>query len=213
MREKIEAFKKLWAIPRYKAIIQLILWISFFFILYLVMCTIAIFNKPVQNNSNIVVKTALENYQEMSNYEYIYEYNYILNNENKSLTINGTKYNDQNTFKLLGTKYSIIDNTILDVNNNTVTNLTDYDITLLLPNNIVALLETAINKEVTKYSDGKAKTEYEFDDMLITTYDNNQYITEIELDLTKYMQKTNSKITYYTIKITYENINNIDSLS
>lgn len=214
MKEKIETFKKLWANPRYKAIIQLLLWISFFFIMYLVICIINIFSGPVKHEPvNIPTKTAIENYTEMANYEYKYTYNYTINKENTVLTIEGTKYNDHNTFKLNGTKYTVKDNLIFDINNNPVTNLTEYDITNLYPNNINTLLTTAKNKEETKYNDGNIKTEYTFDDIFITTHTNNNYITNIELDITNYMIKINPKITHYTIDIEYQNINNIDSFN
>ncbi len=214
MKEKIETFKKLWAIPRYKAIIQLILWISFFLLLYIIISVIAIFSKPYKKKqTEPIIKTAIENYTEMTNYEYKYNFTYIINKENKTSLIEGTKYNNQNTFKLLGTKYKLENNVIYDVNDNIVTNLTDYDITLLEPSNIINLLNTAINKEITKYNDGNIKTEYTFEDMLITTYEENNYIIKIDLDLTNYMVKLNPKITYYTINITYENINNIDSFN
>lgn len=214
MKEKIETFKKLWAIPRYKAIIQLILWISFFLVLYIIISAIAIFNKPYEDKKvKPITKSALENYTEMNNYEYKYNFTYIINKENKTSLIEGTKYNNQNTFKLLGVKYKIENNVIYDINNNVTTNLTDYDILLLEPTNIINLLNTAVSKEETKYNDGNAKTEYTFSDMLITTYEENNYITKIDLDLTNYMIKINPKITYYIINITYENINNIDSFN
>lgn len=212
MKEKIATFKKLWAIPRYKAIIQLILWISFFFLLYLILVTISIFNKPYEkNNKPVIIKTALENYQEMVNYEYKYTFNYVLNKENNALLIEGTKYNEQNTFKLLGNKYILTNDVIYDINNNEVSNLTDYDLILLEPKNIVLLLDQAKNKEITEYTSGEVKTEYTFDDMLITTYESDNYIKKIDLDITNYMTKNNNKITSYTINITYDNINNIDS--
>ena len=99
------------------------------------------------------------------------------------------------------------------MNNNIIENLTDYDISLLEPTNISSLLSTADNQQITKYSDGNIKTEYTFNDMIITTYEENNYITKIDLDLTNYMIKLNPKITYYIINITYENINNIDSFN
>ena len=216
MKHKIETFKRLWAIPRYKAIIKLILWISFFFIIYLVMFVLSLINgsyEKKQVKPTLVTKTALESYTEMANYEYKYNFTYTFNNENKTTLIEGTKYNNSNSFKLASNKYKIENNAIYDLNNSVVTNLTDYDIILLEPSNIINLLKTAKNKEETKYNNGNIKTEYSFDDMLITTYEENHYITKIDLDLTNYMIKVNPKITSYIINIIYENINNIDSFN
>ena len=209
MKEKINTFKKLWAIPRYKAIIKLILFGIFFLSLYIIMQIMIILSNP-SDNKPVKIKvienvSATDNFKNMSSYEYTYEINYILNNQNLSKLITGTKYNNKNVFKILNNKYSISNDLIYDSNNNVVTNLCEYDLINLLPNNLVNLFVG--EKTETKYSDGKVKIEYD----KITIYEENNYITKIELDLTDEVSKINNKITYYSIIITYSNINNISS--
>lgn len=213
MREKIEVFKKLWSIPKYKAIIKTLLYIIILLILYVIMQIMIIFagnNEKLNNEIKIkeeVKLTPLENYKNMKNYEYTYEINYIFNKENINKTIEGTKYNDKDKFKILNDKYSIIDDKIYDKDNNIVSNLIEYDIISLLPNNLV---DKFVGEKVeTKYKDGKIKEEYP--NAIVYIEDN--YINKIELDLTDEVNKINNKITYYHITINYLNIDNIDSFN
>lgn len=208
MKEKIELFKKLWAVPRYKAIIKLILFFIFFAVIFLIMFIMSLF---AEKEEIVIKKSTLENYTSMDNYEYTYEINYIIGKENLNKKIIGTKYNNKNEFKILNEKYYISDNNIYNSNNEIVSGLNEYDLLKLEPNNIVIKLNEIVDKKVTKYNDGKVKTEYNNDLYNIITYEENNNIYEIDLDLTNKIKETNNKITYYSIKIIYTNINNINS--
>lgn len=212
MKEKIEILKKLWQIPRYKAIIQLLLWFIFFFVLFFIYYIFSLFKEEVNvynKQDDEVKKSVIESYIEMENYEYEYKISYILNNETFEKNISGTKYNDKNTFKILSDKYSIINDQIYDSNNQIVSNLLDYDLINLEPKNIYNMINECSDKEEIKYSDGKIKTEYIGIDYSIIVIEEESLIKEIEIDVTKLIN--NPKITYYDVKIIYENINNIDS--
>ena len=212
MKARIEAFKKLWAIPRYKAIIQLLLWISFFLIIFAVLAIISLFGQTKINNKNI--KDNSVKYTEMTSYEYTYEIKYTLENKLYELNVVGTKYNDKNSFKLNGTKYFIIDGYVYDINNNLVSDIIPYyNVAQLEPIAIDELLKTALNKEETLYKDGSKKTEYTLSNVLITTYESKDYLNKIELDLSNYVKTIDNKITAYNIIINYTNINNIDSFN
>lgn len=208
MKEKIEKFKELWAVPRYKAIIKLIMFFIFFAIIFLIMFIMSFFaeEEPIE-----IKKSTIENFTSMENYEYTYEINYIINKETLTKEIKGTKYDNTNTFKILSDKYYIENNIILNSNKEIVTNINEYDLIELEPINIVTKLNEIENKNITTYNDGKIKTEYNSDLYSITTYEEDNYIYEIDLDLTNKIKETNNKITYYSIKITYTNINNINS--
>lgn len=208
MKEKIEKFKELWAVPRYKAIIELIMFFIFFAVIFLIMFIMSLFaeEEPIE-----IKKSTIENFTSMENYEYIYEINYIINKETLTKEIKGTKYDSTNNFKILSDKYYIKDNSIFNSNDEIVTNINEYDLIELEPINIVTKLNEIENKNITTYNDGKIKTEYNSDLYSITTYEEDNYIYEIDLDLTNKIKETNNKITYYSIKITYTNINNINS--
>ncbi len=208
MKEKIEKFKELWAVPRYKAIIKLIMFFIFFAIIFLIMFIMSFFaeEEPIE-----IKKSTIENFTSMENYEYTYEINYIINKETLTKEIKGTKYDNTNTFKILSDKYYIENNIILNSNKEIVNNINEYDLIELEPINIVTKLNEIENKNITTYNDGKIKTEYNSDLYSITTYEEDNYIYEIDLDLTNKIKETNNKITYYSIKITYTNINNINS--
>lgn len=210
MKEKFEKLKELWAIPRYKAIIKLILFIIFFALIYLIMFIATFFGEKIDTTEE-VKKTALENYVSMNSYEYTYEINYILNKQNITKKIIGTKYNDKNDFKILNDKYYIKDNMIYNSSDEVVNNINEYDLLELDPIKIVTKLGETTDKKVTKYNDGKIKTEYNSNLYNIITYEDDNYISEIELDLTNIVKEKNNKITYYSIKIIYTNINNITS--
>jgi len=208
MKEKINKIKELWKIPRYKALLKLVFFGIFFLFIYLFILIVSLVN----GKTEIITKTTLENYNEMTSYEYTYNINYILNNETLQKKITGTKYNNENIFKILSNKYYIENNFIYDYNTKEViNNLNEYDLLNLETNKISELINSSTDKNVTKYNDGKIKTEYKNENIILITYEENNYIYKIDLDLTTLLNDTNKKITYYNIEINYDNINNITS--
>ena len=189
------------------------MWVTFFGILFLTLSVLSLINDNGNYENKVNVNVISKDYATMQSYEYTYDIEYTLDGKLEKISISGTKYDNKNSFKLNGNKYFIVGDNIYDIEDSIVSDLAPYDLINLEPTRIDTLLKSANDKVETKYKDGAKKTEYTFTDMFITTYENDGYLDKIELDLTKYMQNINNKITTYNIVINYTNINNIDSLN
>lgn len=211
MKDLWKKIRELWKIPRYHAIMVLALYFIFFASIFL----ITSFRKPTVQKETIT-KTALQNYAEMMSYEYTYTLQGLKNNQSFEEKIKGIFYQNKNSFKYQYKTYQIIDQNIY-LEEEIVEDLFDFDIVLLEPTNILSYLEEStekeISKNVVKYEDGTIKTEYKItyleDEslLIITTYEQNNQISQIELDVTNLLQ--NEEISAYQILIEYNSVNQI----
>lgn len=202
MKETLDKLKELWKIPRYKALIQLGLYLLFFTITFGFMYLIGIISG---NKETIAIKTPLENYKEMVNYEYTY--NIKINNIDNNIT--GTKYNDKNEFKYLNNEYYINNKLVYSKKTNEqIDKLINFDILFLDQNNLFDLMTNySINNKKTVYNNNNSKTEYTIsynsNEINMTTYIEDNYINKITIS---FIDKTD-----INIEIVYDNINNIRS--
>ncbi|MFV0249552.1 MAG: hypothetical protein ACK5HP_00725 [Bacilli bacterium] len=204
MKNKLETFKELWNNPRIHALMVLGLYAVFFVIIF-----IYITISKNTTNQNVEIKDSLETLNNMNSYEYHYKYE--INNE--ITNINGIKYNDINEFSIENNKFTIVNNKI----EGEVSIDDKLYILEILPNYIYSYIKLNNNLNETTYSDNTIKKEYiilikeikqyfgtESDENItVTTYEEDNQIYKIELDLTNIVEEE------YLITINYENINNI----
>lgn len=211
MKNALKTIRELWKIPRYHALLVLGLYFLFFAVIFMVFSF-----KKMDVPKKIITKTAFENYIEMKNYEYSYTLKGIKNDLPFEQKIKGIYYQNKNTFEYLYNTYEIKDKSIY-LNNQKIENLFDFDIINLEPIHMLSYLEESVDKEVTKntvrYNDGTGKTEYKIKNIKDSTFfeivihEKNNYVYQIELDVTNLLKQNN--ITLYQIIIEYNNINQI----
>lgn len=83
----IKRFKELWAVPRYRSMIKLGLWVIFFVLVSLGVSSYEYIDQDSNNNQNDEIveeeKEALENFKDMDNYSFTIDY---IGNENTVIT-------------------------------------------------------------------------------------------------------------------------------
>lgn len=211
MKNVWQTIRELWKIPRYHALMVIGLYFLFFAIIFLILSF-----RKIDTPKEIITKTTFENYQEMLNYEYTYTLKGIKNNVPFEDKIKGIYYHNKNTFEYLHNTYEIKDKNIY-LKEEKIENLFDFDIIHLEPIHILSYLEESIDKEivknVVKYNDRTIKTEYKIQNLkentflTILIYEKNNFIYQIELDVTDLLKR--SDIQAYQIIIEYNNINQI----
>lgn len=212
--ENLSLLKEAWKDPKYKALIKLTLWFLFITILVFVarFCEgTKIEQKPQEK---VIHKTKLET---MKNFEYE-----IKINENQNITsIKGIYYSSINDFEILNTKenYTIKENIIYHKPSNTI-------VDQLFPIHLNSLFPPELNKYLIseniiseiQYQNNQIKKEYRIlnwdiistnIEQDITVYEDKNYITKIEMDLTNSIKTTHPNINHYDITIEYQNINQI----
>ncbi len=218
-------FKELWANPRYKALIELGLYIAFFGIIFIY---VSLTGSPSSNNySNVEEKIDyFEYYKNMDSYEY----NVLLSDSITGITnITGTFYNNISTYNVLGHIFTINGNLVTSKENKSVFDYISIDPLLLTRDNITNSLNDSYLVNKTEYSGNSYKYVYSvpirvfaknyyslyqnnIEYIEITVYVNNDVINIINIDLFNLMKYTNSLYTNYSFKIEYTNINNIKSV-
>ena len=102
MKEKYKAFKEWKKDPKHKALYQLMCWFGFFSIVYLVAIS-GLFSADYvpSSSSSESKKDSLENYLNMTSYEYEYS---ILHDSN-NINVTGIAFKDKNYFEVGNNKY------------------------------------------------------------------------------------------------------------
>ena len=222
MKDKINKFLELWHDPKYKSLIKIGLYLLFILILVLIVRVKKATYKPNrinnQQNTNIN-KTIVDKIDSMKNYEY----EIILNINNTTETLKGIKYNDINEFENIKTseKYEIKDNIIYKKGTNEKQDLFYINFNNLSLANIKTYLTDENKKSEISYNNNEIKKEYNIVDFNIinekyankfvklNTYENENYIYKIELNIIDLMKEKDKNIINYNITINYNNINQI----
>ena len=226
MEEKKGFFTKLreyWKIPRYKSIIILSLYILGFAFVFLYS---NIANSNVTDHEEESVDP-LTNLSIMDNYEYLYEVEAITSGGIWSYDITGIRYDSTDNFSILGNDFYIKDEVIYSKTEDIDINKTvHFDLMMLRPDDIYEYIKasTLINK--IEYETGEVKTIYELpvrlfniihldnisdnnDVIKIITYEKDDYINRIDIDILNIMKFLNNDLKSYKFNVTYSNINNI----
>ena len=221
-------FKEIWSNKRYRSLILLGFWMIFFVFVYFVMNNNDHDNVIQKPKEVEVTKTTLDKYKEMKNYTFNLEIN-TSKSENSIYSYTGKTYQD---ITILNDKYLLKDNTIYEINGNQMkvleATLFEINIFKLKPNNINNLISLGQLNYETKYNDGSIEKSFliplkeiikdfkgeEVADLKssveIKYKEKDNWINEITVDLSNYYEYETSKKETYIIKITYNNINQIE---
>lgn len=212
----LSIIKEAWRDPKYKALIKLTMWFIFFLIL--IMCVRFCQNEEIEKPTLDKQEIKITKIEAMKNFEYEIE---IKQNQD-IINVKGIKYSNINDFEILNTKekYTIKDNLIIKKDNQTNTNPFLFELNSLFPDQLKdVLIKENVISEIT-YQNKETKKEYKIPTFNIltskpiqdiTVYEDENYITKIEIDLSKNMNLLHSSITNYYITITYQNINQIQN--
>lgn len=234
-KEKKERFgylKKLreyWQIPRYRSLITLGLYFVFFGIIILYVSIM----DSLSRNSLTETKTQDSRilFSTMSNYEYNYEIEASNQSETFSFSVSGIRYDDYDNFKINNESFYVLDNIVYS-NDGTkdITDIIKIDLLGLRPSRIYEALRYSVDASKIEYQNGDVKVTYKVpvtkfniaflqeidenntDVVEITTYEHNNEIYEVDLDIYNLMKLTDSNLEKCTAKITYSNINNIKNV-
>lgn len=209
IKEKYHKFKELWKDPKSHALILL----GFYGIFILFLAVIF----RIGNNNSYENNNEVKNDYTVNNFEYNIAIT-ISGSINDNININGIKYEDINEFEESKTKqkYYIKDGNVYDrLNDEIVTDGRFYiNLNSIDYSNLKYIIDNNVETNKIEYNDQSIKKEYiinniffsdvTLDILNITTYEKNNYITEINIS---FIYNQNN----YNIAINYENINNISS--
>lgn len=235
-KEKKERFgylKKLreyWQIPRYRSLITLGLYFAFFGIIFIYISIMdALPNNtlseiPKEQDSRILFST-------MNNYEYNYEIEASNKSETFNFSVSGIRYDIYDNFKINSESFYVLDNIIYSSDGTKdITDIIKIDLLGLRPSRIYEALQYSIDTNKIEYQNGDVKVTYrvpitkfniaflqEIDEantdvVEITTYEHDNEIYQVDLDIYNLMKLTDNNLEKCTAKITYSNINNIKNV-
>ena len=227
-KERFTFFKKLlayWKIPRYRSLITLGLYFLFFAFIFIYIYIMNSITTPTEEKQEMNAIFALAT---MDNYEYYYEIDSLGALETSSYTISGIRYDNQDNFKIGNDSFYVQDDVIYSVDETKdITDIVPIDLLLLRPNHIYEFLQNSTGTSRIEYQNGEAKVTYTVpvtlfniaflqgidetntDVVEVTTYEKNNRIYQIDLNIYNLMKLVDSNFDSYMIKITYENIDNI----
>lgn len=216
MKEKYLAFKEWKKNPRHKALYQLMCWFAFFAIVYLVAISGLFSADYVSNTSSKEVKDSLENYLNMTSYEYEYDIVYDTSN----IKVTGVVFKDKNYFEIGTSKYYydgslyLVDEVQKKLIEQKYTTL-PLDLMEMDQDSIHKWLSEGTKYETIEYNDGEKEVTYLYTqdeyEIKIKTEESDNLINNLELDLTEFMLARGTTVTTFTVNIVYDNINNISS--
>lgn len=213
---KIALLRQAWKNPKQKALIKISCYFIFFMIL-VVFVRVNNHSYPEVTKTTPKEKTTVEKLESMRNYEYQIEIN-----ENQMIQkVTGIQYQDIHEFDFLNIKYIIQNNQIYrKETQELVSNLFSFDICNIFPDNIKNYILDSDLKSETKYQNKKIKKEYQIksfpfinqetnQSILLTIYEDSNYITKMEINATETMKANNPNIKNEIITIYFENVNAI----
>ncbi|MEG2311304.1 MAG: hypothetical protein RSB72_01240 [Bacilli bacterium] len=209
--------KEIWKNKRYRSLIILAFYALFFVIVFVFL--------NINTNKAIkppVPKTTIQNYAELSNYEFTLEVNIIKDNKEIKNICQG-KTNQKTT--IINDRYYLKDDKIYEIVNdkiNLISNpFVDFDLFDLKPHNLATIIKKGVLNYETKYADGSIEKSYlvlladviaNFDDKKINDpkssveviiKEKNKQIKNIQLDLSNYRKYQDDHVSSYIVKITY----------
>lgn len=231
-KEKKERFKLLkkireyWKIPRYHALMILGLYFLFFGLIFLYTYITSIIHTSIEEPE--VVIDAVTALTEMDNYEYYYEIESTGIEEISSYTISGIRYGEQDNFKISNDSFYVQNNIIYSTDGSQdITDIVPIDLLMLRPTKIYEFIKGSTNANKIEYQNGEIKITYTVpvsifniaflqtidennsETVEIITYEKDNQIYQIDLDIYNLMKLVDASYESYTIRITYTNINNI----
>jgi len=180
-----------------------------------------------RNNTSPEKVDAIIKFKTMNNYEYTYVLKTNILDKAYTVDVSGIRYADKDTFEISNYDF-YVENNIIYSNNHSVDveTLLPIDLLMLRPEKLYSALEYSIDREVVQYQNGDEKAMYKvpvnyfnaaflqgFPDssemIEITTYESDNQIYKVELDIYNLMKLVNAEFGSYTVVIEYSNIDNI----
>ncbi len=223
-------FKEIWQNKRYRSLIILGLYIIIYIFLIIVLGS-SNETTTLPPETQEEPKTALENYQDMTNYEFVLEiteqkdsneikHSYNGKTDGEVTIINDTYYlKDNIIYEIVGEQIRILEATLVEIN-----------LFKLKPANLYELINLGELNYETKFADESMEKSYlvPLKDVIknfkgediadpkttieIKYKEENNNITSIELDLSNYQKHYYENTDIYNVKITYNNIGNVETL-
>lgn len=201
MKEYLNKFNKFRKDPKKKSISLLIIYGIFFIFVFIYISG----NKPINSPNDIDTnnQNQNDNINDVTSYEYTYE---IIQND-LNFKGKGIYYNNKNKIE--------IDGNFIKENNYQISFAILYD-NKLNYNNLDNFLKNYDYESKTEYKDGNIKYEYIINNNDMIKYLNielNEGYTNISVIRNDYINEVNINLSNnYSIKINYNNINNINSV-
>ena len=220
MKEKYKAFKEWKKNPRHKALYQLLCWIMYFVILYLVAIS-GIFGPHYKSSSSPseenFTSDVVENYRIMNSYEYEYNITY----DEQIIIIKGLAFEDK-YYYTIGDNAYYDDGILYLVDEENKQLIVNPEIELPIPlleieqGSIYNWLKEAIVDESIEYSNNDKKVTYKYAptneyEIIINTSEKDYLINELEMDLTNFLLSKDIQVNTFKFNVKYTNINNIKS--
>lgn len=222
MKEKYKKWKEWMQNPRYRALAKLGWWIIFFVIVYF----IVISHSPGKlygggDEEAKVSNDEIENYVNMTSYEYEYSLTYKENEKNITVIITGTHYDKKDYFTIADREF-YDDGTLYEVIRSEKKLLGIHDLGLpislydIYPTQVHVWLKMGTLEEEIKYHDETKNTSYFYkidEDLVIdlSVISNKNYIVSIEIDLVDFLYTKDLQFEKFDVILKYKNINNISS--
>ena len=216
IKEVVDKFKELWAVPLYRGLMRLGFWFLFFLVIFGGLKINGIIHHSNDVKEDQTAKKQISNIDS-------YLYNYQIITDMNTINISGTYYKGIDAFNLNNIRYYIKDNKYYLVENKSEVNV-DLPLIEYQYNNIYNLIKDKQYESKTEYKDGSIekkyiitsndynfyyKTDYPYTgniNMIVKEKDNN--MINVMIDYSAYYIEFNN----YQVIINYSNINNIDSL-
>lgn len=213
----IKSVKKNLKDPKKKSLTLLGLYFIFFIFVFAVINSAG---NSDYNEEKFISKTALENYKDMSSYQYKFTF---LDNGLTNI-IDGTYYSDKTLFMYNDKKYFYESGSLYSIDNDSyyLSNI-EYNINKLFNSNLYNILDNLQEESKTTYNDGRIKTNYVLDANIFYNYyfdQESNYQTNISIEITEKdnyiinisIDLTSIETNLRKIDIEYSNINNISNL-
>lgn len=190
--------------PKLKGVVQIIFWVIFFVIVAIIFRTAEKSQKQISEiNEN-------EQNEEVTSYEYEYQYSDSLN----TMIISGTYYDKKEVFYFNNNKYYLIDNIYYNALDKTVVNF-DYAFNEWSYKSIKNIMDNNSYSNKTSYKSSDIKYEYIINNLIYNNYYGTNYQDDIVLNITVKKNKISDVVINYgfaSVTISYTNINEIDEM-
>lgn len=230
-RNFIKKFKELWAVPRYRAMIKLGLWVVFFIFVSLYINSLEYVKKGYTNtNDDNEDKEIIEKFKEMNNYNFELTYS-----GKEKITLSGKSYSNRVALTTTNKTYYLENNNLYSIKDGFIEEKVDQAYIpltnfYLRPSDIYNLISLGkLDEEIKKVQDNTIINKYlvtnkailkhyqdielqDDDDssIVVTTYEKNDQIDKVIIDFTtfkRYEQNYNDE--EYVVTIEYSEINNV----
>ena len=230
MKKIKEFLKEVRSDKRKKGLFSLGLWFLFFVFVFLLLGNprdsyenyykqqSKLEEEDVNNTKVQLLENSLENYNNMSNYEFSYNIDISINNINKTHILTGTFYDNKYYLEMNNIKYYIDGNNIyiVDINNKLLKKISKFnvdilDISTILKDNLYTMIKSSEEISSKSYVDKSIVREYLYKNynnktINISFTEKDKLINKVIVDYKNYFDSYQN----FMVTINFDNINNIN---